>query len=247
MRKNKLGNLVYGIYPVKHLLEKRPSSISNAKILSNTKSKLLISINDVLKKNNIKTDLVSRSELDHLSGSVNHQGILLFTQNSNQPTINDLESLAISRGKDFKALILDGIQDPRNLGACIRTADAAGIDAVIITKNRSANMTPAAVKSAAGANESIMVVKVTNLANTIRFLKDLGVEIVGTDISASSSVFDHSLSSPIAVVLGSEGKGIRRLTRDLCDKLIYIPMHGKVSSLNVSVATGVILYKINID
>ena len=108
-------------------------------------------------------------------------------------------------------------------------------------------MTPAAVKSAAGANESIMVVKVTNLANTIRFLKDLGVEIVGTDISASNSVFDHSLSSPIAVVLGSEGKGIRRLTRDLCDKLIYIPMHGKVSSLNVSVATGVILYKINID
>ena len=119
------------------------------------------------------------------------------------------------------------------------------MDAVIITKNRSADLTPSAIKSAAGATESVMVVKVTNLANTLRWLKNLGIQVIGTDMNASKTIFEHSFSAPIAVVLGSEGKGMRRLTRDLCDDLVSIPMYGKVSSLNVSVATGIILYRIN--
>ena len=245
MKKNQLKNYIYGIIPTSSLIESRPELIRGAKIINNIESLPLLEIKKTLERLDINIDLVSRSELDRLSSSKNHQGVLLYTRNLNQTSITDLEELAIKKDRKFKALILDGIQDPRNLGACIRTADAAGVDAVIITKNRSADLTPSAIKSAAGATESVMVVKVTNLANTLRWLKNLGIQVIGTDMNASKTIFEHSFSAPIAVVLGSEGKGMRRLTRDLCDDLVSIPMYGKVSSLNVSVATGIILYRIN--
>ena len=141
-------------------------------------------------------------------------------------------------------LILDGITDPHNLGACLRTADAAGVDFVIIPKDKSAAITPVVSKVACGAAESVLVVRVTNLARAISTLKEHGVWIYGAAGEAEHSIYDLDFTGSIGIVMGAEGSGLRRLTRELCDGLFSLPMQGEVSSLNVSVATGISLYEI---
>ena len=141
-------------------------------------------------------------------------------------------------------LVLDGIQDPHNLGACLRSADAAGVGLVILPKDRSAGLTPAARRAAAGAAEMLPIVFVTNLARVLKRLKDRGVWLAGTSNQAEQSLYDADLSGPLALVVGSEGRGMRRLTEELCDYRISIPMQGSVGSLNVSVATAVCLFEI---
>ena len=140
-------------------------------------------------------------------------------------------------------LILDGVQDPHNLGACLRSADGAGVQAVILPKDRSVSLTDTVRHVASGAAENIPVVQVTNLARTLRQLKDRNIWLVGTTDQAKQSIYDIDLKGPLAIVMGSEGKGLRRLTTDLCDFRALIPMAGKVESLNVSVATGVCLFE----
>ncbi|MGB5623701.1 MAG: 23S rRNA (guanosine(2251)-2'-O)-methyltransferase RlmB, partial [Gammaproteobacteria bacterium] len=139
-------------------------------------------------------------------------------------------------------LILDGVQDPHNLGACLRTADATGVDAVIAPRDRASGLTATARKVSSGAAETVPFVQVTNLARTLRMLGDRGIRRVGTDGEAPQGLFEADLSGPLALIMGSEGKGLRRLTREHCDLLVRLPMAGSVSSLNVSVATGVCLY-----
>lgn len=133
--------------------------------------------------------------------------------------------------------------DPHNLGACLRTADAAGVHAVIVPKDKSASLTPVARKVACGAAETVPLVRVTNLARCLRGLQELGVWLVGTAGEATTSLYQADLKGPLALVMGAEGKGMRRLTREHCDLLVTIPMHGHVDSLNVSVATGICLYE----
>jgi len=140
-------------------------------------------------------------------------------------------------------LVLDGVQDPHNLGACLRSADAAGVSAVIAPRDRAAGVTPVARKVAAGAAETVPFIAVVNLARSLRQLKERGIRVIGTDGSAPTSVFDADFTAPTAIVLGSEGEGLRRLTRECCNQLVAIPMAGAVESLNVSVATGVLLYE----
>ena len=140
-------------------------------------------------------------------------------------------------------LILDGVTDPHNLGACLRSADAAGVTAVIFPKDKSADVNDVARKVASGAAETVPWVRVTNLARTIESLKQAGVWVIGTDGDAEGTVYEQDLSGPCALVLGSEGAGMRRLTRDLCDFIVKLPMAGSVSSLNVSVAAGVCLFE----
>jgi 23S rRNA (guanosine2251-2'-O)-methyltransferase len=140
-------------------------------------------------------------------------------------------------------LILDQVEDPRNLGACLRTADAAGVDAIVVPKARSAKLSPAAQKAAAGAAESVPLIVVPNLARSLRWLSDAGVRLVGTDEHGDVGLFDADLLPPIAILLGAEGTGLRRLSREACDALIRIPMAGAVESLNVSVAAAVVLYE----
>jgi 23S rRNA (guanosine2251-2'-O)-methyltransferase len=140
-------------------------------------------------------------------------------------------------------LVLDGVQDPHNLGACLRVADGAGAHAVIAPKDRSVGLTAAAIKVASGAAESVPYIVVTNLARTMRDLKDKGIWLIGTDDSATESIYKAKLDGAMALVLGAEGEGLRRLTKDSCDLLVSIPMMGSVSSLNVSVASGVCLYE----
>ena len=140
-------------------------------------------------------------------------------------------------------LILDGVTDPHNLGACLRSADAAGVTAVVFPKDKSADVNDVASKVASGAAETVPWVRVTNLARTIDSLKQVGVWVIGTDGDAERTLYEQDLSGPCALVLGSEGAGMRRLTRDLCDFVVKLPMAGSVSSLNVSVAAGVCLFE----
>ncbi len=142
-------------------------------------------------------------------------------------------------------LVLDGVQDPHNLGACLRTAEAAGVGLVILPKDGSAGLTPVARRSAAGAAEVMPLLLATNLARVLRKLKEKGVWLAGTADTAEQDIYQADLSGPLALVMGSEGKGMRRLTSELCDFLVRIPMQGSVSSLNVSVATAVCLFEIN--
>lgn len=141
-------------------------------------------------------------------------------------------------------LILDGVTDPHNLGACLRSADAAGVHAIIVPKDRSAQLNATAKKVACGAAENVPLIRVTNLARTMRLLQEANVWIVGTAGEATHTLFQSKFNGPIALVMGAEGEGMRRLTREHCDELISIPMAGTVSSLNVSVATGVCLFEI---
>ena len=149
----------------------------------------------------------------------------------------------ITKIKNPLILILDGIQDPHNLGACLRTADAAGVSAVIVPKNRAASITETVRKIACGAAENVMFVQVANLVTCITKLKEKGIWIIGTSDKTNKSLYDIEMTGPIAIVIGAEEKGMRRLTTDSCDFLVSIPMHGKVECLNASVASGIVLFE----
>ncbi|MGZ8255874.1 MAG: 23S rRNA (guanosine(2251)-2'-O)-methyltransferase RlmB, partial [Burkholderiaceae bacterium] len=179
--------------------------------------------------------------LRSLAGEAPHQGVVAVAAEIEQAlslddVLNDIRA-------DTLLLLLDGVTDPRNLGACLRVADAAGVQAVIVPRDRSVGLTPAALKAAAGAAEAVALIAVTNLARAMDDLRDAGVRLVGAAGEAERSLFDMDLTGPLAWVLGAEGSGLRRLTRERCDVLAGIPIIGQVESLNVSVATGICLYE----
>lgn len=186
---------------------------------------------------------VTRQELDNRVEGANHQGVLAWVR---VPAARSEKDLALildkAHGPPF-LLILDGVQDPHNLGACLRSADAAGAHALIAPKDNAVGLTAVACKVASGAAQAVPYVQVTNLSRTIESLKERGIWLVGTDGDAPVSLFDTDLTGPLALVMGSEGKGLRRLTRERCDLLASLPMLGSVESLNVSVATGICLYE----
>lgn len=187
----------------------------------------------------------TRRELDRIEPSLPHQGVIALVK----PTrYNDLQSILakIERSKHNALLVmLDNIQDPRNLGAILRTADAVNADAVLIPKNRAAGITPAVHKASAGASTHIPIVRVTNVAHTLDTLKNAGIWVAGAATGDASCPYtDADFRVPLCLVLGSEGKGIRRLVKQKCDYLVYLPMLGKIESLNVSVAAGVLLYEV---
>lgn len=166
-----------------------------------------------------------------------------YSKNTNVKTENELFDIIKNLSTPPFILILDNIQDPHNLGACLRTADAAGIDAVVAPKDRSVSLTDTVRRIACGAAEHVPLIQVTNLVRTMKELKKAGLWLVGTTDSAQECIYDIDLSGPLALVMGSEGKGLRRLTMENCDFLAYIPMSGSVDCLNVSVATGVCLFE----
>ena len=186
----------------------------------------------------------SRERLDKLVPEA-HQGVVaLVADGAKVQSENDLYEKVEQCGKSALILILDGVTDPHNLGACLRSADAAGVDAVVVTKDRSAGLNATVRKVACGAAETVPFFAVTNLVRCIQKLQDLGIWVVGTAGETENIVFNARFSGPLALVMGAEEKGMRRLTRENCDELVRIPMNGSVSSLNVSVATGVCLFEI---
>jgi 23S rRNA (guanosine2251-2'-O)-methyltransferase len=190
----------------------------------------------------VTVHLEKRERLTQLGGGDKHQGCLLQILEA-ETTLNFAQCLNAINA-DSLLLVLDGVQDPHNLGACLRSADACGVNAVIIPRDRTVKVNATVRKVAAGGAESIPVIEVTNLARCLKELKQAGVWIYGSSGDASDSLYDHDYSGPIALVMGAEGSGLRRLTMESCDHLIRLPMRGQVESLNVSVATGICLYEI---
>jgi 23S rRNA (guanosine2251-2'-O)-methyltransferase len=191
----------------------------------------------------IPVDTIPRREIDRL-GDGRHQGVAAWVEFSRSTWHEqDLRALLDKLDHDPLLLVLDEVTDPHNLGACLRTADAAGVDAVIITKDRSAPLNMTVRKVASGAAETVPVVAVTNLSRTLQELKERGIWLCGTAGEAGKSLYQQDLIGPLALVMGSEGKGLRRLTQETCDFLVAIPMAGTVSSLNVSVAAGICLFE----
>ncbi len=182
--------------------------------------------------------------MDRLTDEANHQGVVAFCAKTHVYSEAELKQLLQELDKPPFLLVLDGVQDPHNLGACFRSADAAGVHAIIAPKDKSVGITPVVSKVACGAAETVPFVQVTNLARTLEDLKEMGIWIYGAAGEAEKTVYQTDLAGAVAIVLGAEGDGLRRLTRDTCDGLVKIPMLGSVSSLNVSVATGILLFEV---
>lgn len=237
-----MSEIIFGIHAVKALLENDPQRFQQVFILKGRDDRRLQPLVDELEANGIIIQVANRQWLDNKAEGAVHQGIVALVKAGRQYQEQDLPDLLASTDTPF-LLILDGVTDPHNLGACLRSADAAGVHAVIVPKDRSAQLNATAKKVASGAAEHIPLIRVTNLARTMRLLQENGVWIVGAAGEASHTLFQSKMTGPLAVVMGAEGEGMRRLTRENCDQLISIPMAGSVSSLNVSVATGICLFE----
>ena len=199
------------------------------------------------KAHDIVPNKITKSELDDMMPDARHQGGIAKCSPLKEVTETDLLKLVddlIDNGTAPLLLILDGVQDPHNLGACLRTAEAAGAHAVIAPKDRASGLTATAMKVSSGSAERLPFVQVTNLARVLRELQQTGVWLVGTSGDSESTLYDVDLKGPMAIVLGAEGRGIRRLTREHCDQVVHIPMQGSAESLNVSVAAGVCLFEV---
>ena len=232
---------VYGIHAVAQLLKQDPARGLCLYCIEQPNSRLA-QLLDRARQAGIETQLVERRQLDDISGSDRHQGCVLRVKPGSAAL--DLDACLDSITTTSLFLVLDGVQDPHNLGACLRSADACGVDAVIIPRDRAAGVNATVRKVAAGAAESVPVIEVTNLARSLKQLRQAGVWIYGTSGDAEESLYQQVFESATALVMGAEGSGLRRLTREACDYLVYLPMRGQVESLNVSVATGVCLYEI---
>ena len=233
---------MFGWHAVEAVLKREPERLQQVWIQTGRQDKRVKSITDTLDSLGVRWKVVHRRELDERVSGV-HQGIVAAVSESREWTEDDLLAQLAGSDKPPFLLVLDGVTDPHNLGACMRTADAVGVQAVIVPKDKSASLTPVARKVACGAAETVPFVRVTNLARFLRSLQDQGVWLIGTAGEADATLYQADFKGPVALVMGAEGKGMRRLTREHCDQLINIPMLGHVDSLNVSVATGVCLYE----
>jgi 23S rRNA (guanosine2251-2'-O)-methyltransferase len=234
---------IYGIHALESVIEREPERLIEVFVLKGKDEKSVHNIVTQARRFGASIQFCQRKTLDDMVDSVQHQGIVAKVKPGKVYNENDLAKIVEAHNQPF-LLILDGVTDPHNLGACLRTADGAGVHAVIVPKDNSASLTPVVRKVACGAAEVIPLIQVTNLARTLRDLQALGVWIVGTAGEADKNIYECKLNGPMALVMGAEDKGMRRLTREHCDELIKLPMAGSVSSLNVSVATGVCLYEI---
>jgi len=235
--------MIYGIHAVQALLERDPQRFLEVFVMKGREDRRLMPLIAELEQMGIVIQVANRQWLDEKVEGAVHQGIIARVREGRQYQENDLPALLENLEQPPFLLILDGVTDPHNLGACLRSADAAGVHAVIVPRDRSAQLNATAKKVACGAAETVPLIRVTNLARTMRFLQDQNVWIVGTAGEADHNLYQSKMTGPMALVMGAEGDGMRRLTREHCDELISIPMAGSVSSLNVSVATGICLFE----
>ncbi|TQF72332.1 23S rRNA (guanosine(2251)-2'-O)-methyltransferase RlmB [Pseudoalteromonas luteoviolacea] len=237
------NELIFGFHSIEAILAKEPERFLEIYALKGRDDKRLSAVVNEARKYGISVQFMQRKALDNKAKGEQHQGIIANVKAPRVLNENDLKAIIDANSAPF-FLVLDGVTDPHNLGACLRSADAAGVHAVIVPKDKSAKLNGTARKVACGAAETVPLIQVTNLARTLREIKDAGVWVVGTAGETDSEIFTSDLKGPIAIVMGAEGDGMRRLTREHCDLLVKIPMVGTVSSLNVSVATGVCLFEV---
>jgi 23S rRNA (guanosine2251-2'-O)-methyltransferase len=234
--------VISGFHAVESILIERPELIVRL-FISRSEDKRVVRVKDLAKTSQINSELIDSKKIDRLAGHSKHQGFAAEISNlgflSEKDIIPRLKNLTTSR-----VLILDSIQDPRNLGACLRSALAFEFDAVIINKDGSSPINEYVFKTSVGAILNLNIFYVTNLSRSINTLKDIGFWVLGLDGHGEGSIFSEKFSSKTAVVLGSEGSGIRKLVKENCDHLINIPISNKVESLNISVAAGIIMYEL---
>jgi len=237
--------MLAGFHAIRSRLQLKPESVKEIYLDVQRKDNRVKDLKALAEKAGVRIITVDAGRIDGMAGGARHQGVVAKADELAMPQfVEDVLDPLAESGEDPLLLILDGVTDPHNLGACLRVADGAGAHAVIAPKDRSCGLTVAAIKVASGAAETVPFIAVTNLARTLRDLKDRFIWLVGTDDEAPQSIYQAKLEGPLALVLGAEGEGLRRLTRETCDALVSIPMQGSVESLNVSVASGVCLYEV---
>lgn len=237
--------IIYGKNPVNEILSDPHSGIDEIILNKDAKSDNTSKIVKLAKKRGVKVSFLPREALTRLAGTSSHQGVLAKIADFKYSDISDIIQLARSKGESLLIVILDHIEDPQNLGAIVRTADFLGAHGVVIPKDRAAAVTPAVIKASSGAVNNLLIARVVNLARVIKDLKKDGVWIVGADADSRQTVYEQDLKNlDLALVVGSEGRGLSKSVMESCDFLVSIPKSGKVSSLNASVAAGIILYDI---
>lgn len=235
--------LIFGIHALTAALHHEPEILAQILFDSNRRDTRMQNLLELARRRGVKVQASQRATLDQLSHGARHQGVIARLQTHRTPVRQPTLSELFATTTPDLILVLDGITDPHNLGACLRTADAAGVDAVIIPSHRSAGLGATVRNVASGAAETVPLIQVTNLARSLHRLQEHGLWLIGTAEQADTAYLEVDLSVPCAIILGSEDKGLRRLTREVCDRLVSIPMAGTVSSLNVSVAAGILLFE----
>jgi 23S rRNA (guanosine2251-2'-O)-methyltransferase len=234
---------VVGLHAVESVLTGGPERIIQVWVDGGRSDKRLTRLLDAFAQAGIRVQEAPKHQLDTLSDRQNHQGIVLEYLAPDELNEDDLLEAVEQLDHPPFYLVLDHVQDPHNLGACMRSADAAGVDGVISTRDQSVGITPVVAKVASGAADTMPYYRVTNLSRTLNQLKERGVWVVGAAGEADKAYHQADFTGGLAIVMGAEGKGLRRLTRETCDFLVKIPMFGHVESLNVSVATGILLFE----
>lgn len=235
---------IYGIHAVQALLERGADRIINVWLDRQRNDPKFQGITKALEKLGVSIERVEKKTLEKLSAGGNHQGVLVSVRLPQEHTEEALKKAVKQHQADAFYLVLDQVTDPHNLGACLRTALAAGVQGVIVPKDNACRLNATVCKVASGAAEVLPVYRVTNLSRTLKWLKAEGVWLTGAAGEAEKDLYQADLKGSVAIVMGAEGKGLRQLTQQQCDQLIKIPMEKTVESLNVSVATGVILYEV---
>ncbi|BCB27762.1 23S rRNA (guanosine-2'-O-)-methyltransferase RlmB [Sulfurimicrobium lacus] len=234
--------LIYGFHAITSRLRQNPSSVQEIHLDEGRHDQRSRDLQQLAESLGVRVIQTPRQRLDGMAPEGRHQGVVAKVAAA-LALPHTLDGVLEGLSEPALLLVLDGVQDPHNLGACLRVADAMGAHAVIAPKDRAAGLNPTVRKVASGAAETVPFITVTNLARTLRELQELGIWVVGTAGEAESDLFGIKLDGPLALVLGAEGEGLRRLTRENCDQLARIPMFGTVESLNVSVAAGMCLFE----
>ncbi len=237
----KSHEIIYGIHAVEAALRNQSENVLQVFVQQGRNDNRIKKILDIAKNSGVSVQAISNDKLKEKCPKARHQGVVAEIRRSKSAalTLDD-----VLEKESVLLLVLDEVQDPHNIGACLRTADAVGVDAVIVSKNRSPALTPVMRNVASGAAETVPYIMVSNLARALEKIKQNNVWVMGTSGDCDQTIYDAGSSQRMALVMGSEGKGMRRLTREACDQLVSIPMQGSVESLNISVATAVCLYEI---
>ena len=242
MEKEKFNDQVEGRNAVLELLE-TDRDINKIYIQSGEKHGSIYKIIAKAKDKKILVTEIDKNKMNQMSQTENHQGVIAIVPPFNYVDVDDILFEANTRQEDAFVVILDGIEDVHNLGSIIRTAETAGVHGIIIPKRGSASVNATATKASAGAVEHMKIARVNNLNETIKYLKEKGLWICGTDMDTKTYYYNQDLTGPLAIVIGSEGFGMSRLVKENCDFLVKIPMKGKITSLNASVSAGIVMYE----
>lgn len=239
-----MSEKIYGRKPVLEAIRSGARAISRIYLMQGSRDDILHQIETHANARGIAVGFEPRHRMDTMAGGANHQGVIAVAEAFHYSDLEDIFQAARSKNEPVFTILLDEIEDPGNLGAIIRSADAAGVHGVVIPKHHAAEINATVVKASAGAAEHVTTVKTTNLNDTIRKLKEANVWVVGAAGEATKDFFEYDYRQPVALVIGNEGKGLRRLVRENCDELVKIPMAGKMSSLNASVASALLLFEV---